>query len=1238
MDRLRVALVGELSGYGNGSGYTADPQEAINYVSKHDNETLYDQNIFKLPWGEGGTPLTSMAERVRAQNMGLSLTGLAQGIPFFQMGSDMLRSKSLDRNSYDSGDWFNAIDWTYNDNNFAKGLPPAWDNNSRWPIMTPLLSDTNLVPTNGDILASAAHLDEILQIRSSSPLFRLQTGTDAITRIQFHNAANSVDGLIVMSISDKIGTDLDPNYEQIFVLFNADKNSHMFTIGSLAGNMDIALHPVQQASADVVVQTAVFDDTTGTFTVPARTTAVFVDSSPDSPSSGIVLDGLRDLEYGGVLAADPGGDLASPGPADSPATQWADLTNLYCSSDNDYLYVYADLPAYNQASASGQIGLLLDAGSAAGGTADPWGSAISFAHSNLPDYAIRGNVVGNPDPPNDNNGWTELRAWAGSDWTSGGTNWGGISGGGLIGNKIAYANNQGVEFKIPFSDIDANPGDTINLQLFSTQSGGTKGAYDTIPSDDQATGWDDATTLTQYVPCELAIVGNELRFGAETAVPDTTGSFSLDLVNADNAASGSITFTYDSTIGLTITGINATPRTSGFSTLNFSQDMMNPSAVAATIHFSGGTLSSGSGSIFDLDYTVDPGAVPGSSTTLDLLDTAVLTDSLDVPLTLSLTDGSFSIQAPGHEDETFVHLFEWQWNDIARECEEWLAPKGFTAVQVSPPMEHIMAAAENYPWWQRYQPVSYLLQSRSGTRAEFDQMVQRCDAVGVKIYVDAVINHMTGLGAFASGIGSAGTMITADQYGGKVADYPTAPGQYAAADFHMNPASATHCDHDISNFDNAYESYNCELLGLDDLDTAKGNVQSEIAGYLNDLIDNLNVAGLRIDAAKHMHPNDISAILGLVNSPPFVFQEVIQSNLTDGSDYLGNGSVTEFNYSNTIGDRFINGNIAALQNMGAGWLPTEQAVVFTDNHDNQRGHGGGGNQIVDHQDGQIYNLANIFMLAWPYGYPKVMSSYYWDGVNADAGPPGSGGVTLDVFDGSEALGDLPAHCDDGSLSGTDWICEHRRVAIANMVKFRAVAAGEAVTDWWDDGNNQIAYGRSSKGYVAINRDNSDLTRTFSSSMAAGSYCDITKGSLTADGTACTGPVITVEANGDILNQTVAALDAFAIMDAARIGSCPATTPPPNFNLNIMLQGNDARLAWLPYGGPYDVRYSTSDPYFATLSGTQLMPVPQLNVAVDENVTDIVSVNTYYRVRVDNCSGQNDSERVAVFNFGLVAGE
>src|SRR5512136_2334137 len=77
----------------------------------------------------------------------------------------------------------------------------------------------------------------------------------------------------------------------------------------------------------------------------------------------------------------------------------------------------------------------------------------------------------------------------------------------------------------------------------------------------------------------------------------------------------------------------------------------------------------------------------------------------------------------------FVHLFEWKWSDIARECETFLGPKGFSAVQVSPPNEH--ALVTGYPWWQRYQPVSYQIVSRSGTRAEFADMVSRCKAVGV---------------------------------------------------------------------------------------------------------------------------------------------------------------------------------------------------------------------------------------------------------------------------------------------------------------------------------------------------------------------------------------------------------------------------------------------------------------------------------------------------------------------------
>jgi pullulanase/glycogen debranching enzyme len=112
---------------GSPTGYTADPQENVLYVDKHDNETLYDSNAFKLPQG------TPMADRVRMQQLALSTVALGQGVAFWHAGSDMLRSKSLDRNSYNSGDHFNELDFSYQSNGFGGGLPPAPDNESKWP-------------------------------------------------------------------------------------------------------------------------------------------------------------------------------------------------------------------------------------------------------------------------------------------------------------------------------------------------------------------------------------------------------------------------------------------------------------------------------------------------------------------------------------------------------------------------------------------------------------------------------------------------------------------------------------------------------------------------------------------------------------------------------------------------------------------------------------------------------------------------------------------------------------------------------------------------------------------------------------------------------------------------------------------------------------------------------------------------------------------------------------------------
>ncbi len=236
--------------------------------------------------------------------------------------------------------------------------------------------------------------------------------------------------------------------------------------------------------------------------------ALGLGAAPASAYGTLTLDGVRDAGYGAAIATDPSGDLANPGPGGWSGTTWTDQTALYCQNDATYLYVYANLPSYSQSASSGQIGLVIDKGTTAGGTADPWGNAITYGHTQKPDYAIRGNIPGISGQSDGNNSWTELRTWSGSAWSAGGTNWGSIAAGSQIGSKIAYSNANGVEFKIPLSDLGSPAlGTSLNLEFFATQAGSSKGAYDTVPTDDQSTGWDDATTLVNYASCALTTFG-----------------------------------------------------------------------------------------------------------------------------------------------------------------------------------------------------------------------------------------------------------------------------------------------------------------------------------------------------------------------------------------------------------------------------------------------------------------------------------------------------------------------------------------------------------------------------------------------------------------------------------------------------------------------------------------------------------------------------------------------------------
>lgn len=445
-------------------------------------------------------------------------------------------------------------------------------------------------------------------------------------------------------------------------------------------------------------------------------------------------------------------------------------------------------------------------------------------------------------------------------------------------------------------------------------------------------------------------------------------------------------------------------------------------------------------------------------------------------------------QAMAIQGSTFVHLFEWKWDDIAVECEQVLGPKGFAAVQVSPPQKSIDGGA----WWTRYQPLSYAIEGRSGNRDQFQSMVNRCKAAGVDIYVDAVINHMA----------------AADRY---FSDVP-----YYSEHFH-------NCQEDI-NYQDRWSIQNCDLVGLNDLKTEDAYVQGKIADYLNDLTS-IGVAGFRIDAAKHIPASDIGGIISRLEGNPFIFQEVIQASgePVQPDEYVGNGAVTEFRFEREIGSIFKGYKaLAELQWINSkGWLNSEQAVVFVSNHDDQRQNT---SSTLTYKDvGDLYYIGEIAMLAYPYGYPKVMSSYYFN--DHDQGPPSSGANTGD-------------QCFTGG-----WVCEHRWNGIANMVEFRKQTASSwYLSNWWDNGANQIAFGRGSSGFVVINRDdNQVINRNFSTGMAEGSYCDIIHGNYNKTLGTCDGPVISVDSEG-MATISVDTIDAVAFHVGTMVD--PTEPPPP----------------------------------------------------------------------------------------------
>ncbi|MFA6985885.1 MAG: alpha-1,6-glucosidase domain-containing protein, partial [Arenimonas sp.] len=288
-DLVRVGLAGSIRDYplatatdetktlqqidygGQPAGYASQPGEVVNYVENHDNQTLFDNNVYKLPLD------TSREDRARVQMLGAAINAFSQGIAYFHAGIDTLRSKSLDRNSFDSGDWFNRIDWSYRDNYFGTGLPPGQDNGKDYRLMRPLLEDPRFKPAADDIAFARDAFRDLLRIRASSKLFRLDDANAIKQRLTFHNTGLQQNPRVIVGHLD--GANFDgAGFRELLYFVNVDQMAQSLVLPA-EQDKNYTLHPVHLAPAAADKRPAAqarYESATGRFTVPARTALVYV--------------------------------------------------------------------------------------------------------------------------------------------------------------------------------------------------------------------------------------------------------------------------------------------------------------------------------------------------------------------------------------------------------------------------------------------------------------------------------------------------------------------------------------------------------------------------------------------------------------------------------------------------------------------------------------------------------------------------------------------------------------------------------------------------------------------------------------------------------------------------------------------------------------------------------------------------------------------------------------------------
>lgn len=362
---------------------------------------------------------------------------------------------------------------------------------------------------------------------------------------------------------------------------------------------------------------------------------------------------------------------------------------------------------------------------------------------------------------------------------------------------------------------------------------------------------------------------------------------------------------------------------------------------------------------------------------------------------------------------------------------------GYAAIQTSPinqVKEGNQGDKSMRNWYWLYQPTSYQIGNRYlGTEQEFKDMCAAAEKYGVKVIVDAVINHTT------------------SDYG-------------AISDEIKRIPNWTHGNTQIKNWSDRWDVTQNSLLGLYDWNTQNTEVQAYLKRFLERALND-GADGFRYDAAKHIElPDDgnygSQFWPNIANtSAEFQYGEILQDSASRDTAYANYMNVTASNYGHSIRSALKNRNLS-VSNIShyASDVSADKLVTWVESHDT----------YANDDEESTWMSEDDIRLGW-----AVIGSRSGSTPLFFSRPEGGGNGVR--FPGKSQIGDR------GSALFKDQ-------AITAVNTFHNVMAGQPEELSNPNGNNQIFMNqRGSKGVVLANAGSSSVTINTSTKLPDGRY-------------------------------------------------------------------------------------------------------------------------------------------------------